>query len=185
MRGAPWWEGIAAAMELPSWEELGLPFPAPLPAKLGEAGSNWGRLEATGEGVSAVGGGVVGRSTTEDAPTATSSFHWPVPAGFGSILNLPWMGRFLPVWGSLSKGMFVFPQGDEYRVLWVLQGMFFSFTVHLVPPWKQMLYNLLSEGPLISSSGSTSHWLGSSPQVEKGEIMLMRETRPIPPTSSG
>lgn len=127
----------------------------------------------------------MGRSTTEDAPTATSSSHWPVLAGFGSVLNLPWMGRFLPVWGSLSKGMFAFPQGDEYRVLWVLQGMFFSFTVHLVPPWKQMLYNLLSEGPLISSSGSTSHWLGSSPQVEKGEIMLMRETRPIPPTSTG
>ena len=95
------------------------------------------------------------------------------------------MGRSLPVWGSLSKGMFAFPQGDEYQVLRVLQGMFFSFTVHLVPPWKQMLCNLLSEGPVISSSGSTSQWLVISPQVEKGKIMLMRETRPIPPTTAG
>lgn len=93
----------------------------------------------------------MGRSTTEDAPAATSFPHWPVLDGFGSILNLPWMGRFLRVWGSLSKGMFAFLRGDEYRVLWVLQGMFFSFTVHLVPPWKQMLYNLLSEGLLAAA----------------------------------
>lgn len=38
-----------------------------------------------------------------------------------------------------------------------------------------MLYNLLPEGPVISSSGSTPHWLSSSPQVEKGAIMVMRE----------
>lgn len=95
------------------------------------------------------------------------------------------MGRFLPVWVSLSKGMFAFPQGDEYQVLRVLQGMFFSFTVHLVPPWKRMLCNLPSEGPVISSNGLTSQWLVISPQVRKGEIMLRRETSPIPPTTTG
>lgn len=155
-------------------------LPCSSASQTGGGGNHWGRLGSTGEGVSVW---EVGRSTTEDAPAATCS-HWPVQDRFGSILNLPWMGRFLPVWGSLSRGMFAFPQGDEYRVLWVLQGMFFSFTVHLVPPWKQMLYNLLSEGAVISS-GSTSHWLSSSPQVEKGEIMLMRGTRPIPPTNTG
>lgn len=78
------------------------------------------------------------------------------------------MGRFLPAWSSLPKGMFAFPQGDEYQVLWVLQGMFFSFTAHLVPPWKQMLCNLLSEWPVVSSSGSASQWLVISPAGGEG-----------------
>lgn len=102
----------------------------------------------------------------------------------GSEIYLGWED-FCLSGALLSKGMFAFPQGDEYQVLRVLHGMFFfSFTVHLVPPWKQMLCNLLSEGPVISSSGSTSQWLVISPQVEKGEITLMRESRPIPPTTT-
>lgn len=78
------------------------------------------------------------------------------------------MGRFLPVWDSLSKGMFAFPQGDEYQVVWVLEAVFFSFTVHLVPPWKQMLCKLLSEGPIVSSCGSTSQWLVIHPWGGEG-----------------
>lgn len=74
----------------------------------------------------------------------------------------------MPAWGSLSKVVFAFPQGDEYQVLRVLQAMFFSFTVHLVPPWKQMPCNLMSEGSVISSSGSNSWFLVISPQVKKG-----------------
>lgn len=85
---------------------------------------------------------------------------------------------------SLSKGMSAFSQGDECQVLQVLQGLFCSFTVQLVPPWKQVLWNLLLEGPVISSSGSDSQWLLISPQAEKGE-MLVREIRPVLPTIAG
>lgn len=141
----PWWGGIAAAMNLPAFASAwGITHPSLPCCSASQTGGGWRQLGK----VSRCGRWGCGESTTEEAPAATSSSRWPVLDGFGSILNLPWMGRFLPVWGSLSKGMFAFPRGDEYQVLWVLQGMFFSFTVHLVPPWKQMLYNLLSEGPL-------------------------------------
>ena len=76
-------------------------------------------------------------------------------------------------------------RGDEYRVGRVLQGMFFSFTVGLAPPWKRLLCYLLSEGSVISSGSSTSRWLAVSPWVEKREMMLRRETRPVPLTGTG
>lgn len=160
--GCVWWEGIAAAMNLPAFASPWGITHQSLPCS--SASQSRGGWEQLGEC------GSWGWSTTEDAPTATSFPRWPALDGFGSILNLPWMGRFLPVWGSLSKGMFAFPRGDEYQVLWVLQGMFFSFTVHLVPPWKQMLYNLLSEGPIISSSGSTSHGSAAAPRWRRVKL---------------
>lgn len=177
--GAPRWEGIDAAMKL-SASAWWIAYPSLLCSELGEPGSHWEKYFSSGK---------VGLRVGE--PLKVHLQPPPPPLTGLYQMNLAGSEMYLG-WEDFCLSGALFPEACllSLRVMDTELSrccrLCFSpsqFTWFLSA--SECFAVLCQRSPRLAAGAQLAPGSHQFPRVEKGEMMLMRDTPPVPPTTAG